>query len=359
MKLYVKYILKELTSLVILIGLALTTIIFMSQSLRYLTLVTNNGIDFLDFLQLSVLMTPYLLMIVLPIATFISVVYIYNKLIMDGELIVLCSSGLSRFALSSPALIMALALLITSYSISLYISPTSYNIFKNKVAYYKENYTSIFLEDGVFNDKIKGLTIYIAERKSDNSFNGIFIYDTRNDKPVTIMAEAAKLITKDNLIMFELYNGNHQELNKHNELDILYFDYLSYNLELKSNNYTTRWRDPQERYLSELLNPSENEDSYMLNKLRAEAHYRLTWPLLNIILTIMALIAIYPRNFSRRGQSKRIIITSICSIAMIALFVSFNNLISLIPKIVPFIYSFISVILAVCNYILFGRYRSI
>ncbi|AIL65229.1 lipopolysaccharide ABC transporter permease LptF [Rickettsiales bacterium Ac37b] len=358
MKLYVKYILKELTSLVILISFALTAIIFLSQSLRYLTLVTNNGIYFIDFLQLSILMVPYLLMIILPIASFISVIYVYNKFIMDGELIVLSSTGLNRFALSLPAFIMTFVILIISYTISLYVSPISYNIFKNKIAFYKENYTSIFLEDGVFNEK-KGLTIYIAERTADDSFNGIFIYDARTTDTTTLMAETAKLITKDNFISFELYNGNRQKVNKYNELDILYFDYLSYNIELKSNNYTTRWREPQERYLNELLYPPQDEIPEMFNKLKAEAHYRLTWPLLNFILTIMALIAIYPRHFSRRGQAKRITFTSICAIAMIVLFIGFNNIITITPKIVPSIYGIIGLIIIFCNYLLFCRYRAL
>lgn len=338
MRKYVIYILKSLIPSTLLIAVILTSIIWLSQSLRFINLIVSSGINFISFIKLTILIIPSLLLIILPISTFIGILYVYSKLVMDSELLVLEAAGLNKLAISKPAFILAIFMTILCYFISLYLLPVSYSQFKDKIAFYRDNYSSVMLEEGVFNNKIKGLTIYVEEHKAGGIIKGILVYDTRDpDRPITIIANKGKLIKFGNNPSLELINGNRQEINNNGELAILYFDNLVYDLSLVSNKTKHRSREPQERYLNELLNPVD-VPSNIVSKFKAEAHQRIIWPIYNIILTLIALIAIYPREFNRRGHKKRILIISV-SAALVALgSFAINNFAAHMPSLTPLIY---------------------
>jgi lipopolysaccharide export system permease protein len=68
-----------------------------------------------------------------------------------------------------------------------------------------------------------------------------------------------------------------------------------------------RWRQPEERYLTNLLWPREtNADQRYANELIAEGHRRLQFPLYTLAFSGIGLASILAGAFSRRGQAKRI-----------------------------------------------------
>jgi len=335
---YIKYITKNLLLPVILSTVTLTAIICLSQSLRYISLVVNSGAGFWIFLKLTLLITPSLLIIILPISTFISVLYTYNKLILDSELVVLKNAGLSRFSLSKPAIIIAIFTTLLGYFTSLYLLPVSYKEFKDQVVFYRDNYASVLLEEGVFNTKIKGLTIYIEEYLPDKTLKNILVYDHRNAaRPITMMASKGRFIKTGTSTNLELINGNRQEINNEGQLAILYFDNFKYDLSLEFTNNEGRSKELQERFLPELLYPKDMPDN-VVSKFKAEGHQRLTWPLYNFILTIIALLAVYPPEFNRKGQNKRILSHAMLAAALIVVYFFFNYLIARFPILTPLLY---------------------
>ena len=59
-------------------------------------------------LTLVVLLLPTFLGVALPITTFCAVLFVYNKLTMDSEMVVMRAAGLSQLQLAMPALLVAL-----------------------------------------------------------------------------------------------------------------------------------------------------------------------------------------------------------------------------------------------------------
>jgi lipopolysaccharide export system permease protein len=260
-------------------------------------------------------------------------------LIIDSEIVALTNAGVSRFSLSKPVLIIAIVMTIVSYCTTLYLLPISYSNFKDKINFYKENFTSIMLEEKVFNSKIKGLTIYIDERQKDGLLKSILIYDERNaEKPITMIAESGSFIRENNTLKLELKHGSRQELNSKGELSVLYFNYLIHELNISPPKKGTRWRETEERFIEELLFPKENLPEMLKGKLRAEGHQRLAWPLYNIVLSLLALIAVYPSEFDRKHQNKRIIICSTIAIVIVLSFFAMLNVTARFPMLYPFIY---------------------
>src|ERR1700722_11536232 len=130
MRRYNDYIAKQLAQAAVLITLSLTSIIWLTQALRFIDFIVNRGISFVSFLELTLLLIPSLMLFVIPFAFLCAALYVYYRLMMDSELLVLSGAGLSRFQIALPAIRIALIGTLFSYCISLYILPVSYHEFK-------------------------------------------------------------------------------------------------------------------------------------------------------------------------------------------------------------------------------------
>ncbi len=337
---YTRYIVKSLIVPALLILCTLTSIIWLTQALRFIDLIVNRGLDFSTFFYLSLLLIPSLATVVLPISLFTAVILVYNKLIMDSELIVLKGAGLSKFDLAKPALIVALGATLLGYAMSLYLLPASYREFKDMQAFIRNNYASLLLQEGVFSSPVEGLTVYIQERQADGMLKGILVHDGRTpDKPVTMMAQQGALVQTAQGPRFDLINGNRQEINhQQGQLSLLYFDHYSLDLSIYTNRKEHRWREPQERYINELFYPGVDDRPSMWGKLRAEGHQRLTWPLYNLILAVVALAAMFSGSFNRRGQWKRILMATVIAACVVIIAVGLNNIVAGMSALSPLMY---------------------
>lgn len=358
MKAYTRYIIRSLIIPVLIITSTLTMVVWLTQSVRFIDMIINRGLGFSTFLYLSILLIPSLISIILPIALFISVIFVYNRLTMSSELIVLEGAGLSRFSLAKPAFIIGIGATIIGYFLALYLLPTSYREFKDMQAFIRDNYASVLLQEGVFNSPIQGLTVYIQERQEGGMLKGILVHDDRiPERPVTMMAQEGKLIQTPTGLNFDLIYGNRQEINQeHGQLSLLYFDHYSLDLSMFTKSPTNRWREPQERYLGELFY-DDNSRPNMVGRLRAEGHQRLTWPLYNAILTLVALIAMFSGSFNRRGQWKRILIATSMAILLMVFSIGLNNIIANAPHLGPTAYINVGITLFLGMVIFMARYK--
>src|SRR5882762_7782826 len=102
-----RYILRQSLGMTLFVTIALSAAIWLTQSLRLVDLIVNRGLSVEMFLYLGILILPRFVDIVLPIGVFIAVLFTYNKLIAESEIIVMRASGLSQFGLAKPALILS------------------------------------------------------------------------------------------------------------------------------------------------------------------------------------------------------------------------------------------------------------
>jgi lipopolysaccharide export system permease protein len=227
---------------------------------------------------------------------------------MDSELLVLSSAGLSRFQLAKPALYVAAIIALIAYSISLYLLPVSYREFKDMQVYLRDNYASLLLQEEVFNSPVDGLTVFLRERDADGTMHGIIVHDSRDETkpPITMMAEEGRLEQTPQGPRFMLYHGNRQEVTN-GKLSFLNFDQYTLDISFYAAGGKDRIRQPEEMFLSELLFPDARGEEGA--RLIAEGHNRLTWPLFPIALTLLALAALLTGEFNRRGQWQRVTLT--------------------------------------------------
>lgn len=117
------YIFRQIGVSVVFLAFAITCAIWLTQSLRYVDYIVNRGLSLGTFFFFTMLLMPSLLVIILPMALFISVLFIYNRMATDRELIVMRAAGLSPMQLSSPAMWMATVVMLAGYAFNLYLLP--------------------------------------------------------------------------------------------------------------------------------------------------------------------------------------------------------------------------------------------
>ncbi|NBO18635.1 MAG: LptF/LptG family permease [Proteobacteria bacterium] len=250
---YNKYIVRHLVHSTLLITFSLTSIVWLTQALRFIDFIVNQGISVMLFLQLTLLLVPSLLLMILPPALFCAVLFTYNKLKMDSELIVMQAVGLSRWRLAMPALQMGALVMLIGYFIAFWLQPVSYGKFKDMQSFLRNSYVSLLLQEGVFSNPVNGLTVFIRDRDKEGILHGILVHDNRMpDDQVTMMAEQAQLVETPQGPRFLLTNGNRQEV--HNDrLSFLTFDNYTMDLSFYTKSMGARYPDTQEMYISQLL----------------------------------------------------------------------------------------------------------
>jgi lipopolysaccharide export system permease protein len=255
--------------------------------------------------------------------------FIYYKLVMDSELVVLRATGMSQLQLARPAIALTVLTMIAVYSITLYFLPTSYGAFKELQNEIRNDYSAVLLQEGVFNNIAEGITVYVRERGSDGELRGILVHDNREtDRPVTMMAERGALVRSAQGPRVVMVNGNRQQVDRPGgRLSLLYFDRYTVELSQLQGSIHARWREPRERYLDELFNPTDDPaDQRNYNELIAEGHQRLIAPLYVLAFVMIALAALLSGHLNRRGQTLRVLAAIVCVAGLEGLSLGLNDL---------------------------------
>jgi lipopolysaccharide export system permease protein len=335
---YNRYILKHLVHSTLLITFSLTSIVWLTQALRFIDFIVNQGVSITVFVTLTVLLIPSLLFMILPPALLVAILFVYNKLKVESELIVMQAAGLSKWRLAIPSIQMGVIVALFAYFIAFYLQPVSYRQFKDMQVFLRNNYVSILLQDGVFNNPVDGLTVFIRERDSNNILHGILVHDSRNPaSSVTMMAEQGKLVETPQGPRFLLMNGNRQET-RQGKLSFLNFENYTLDISLYTRGVGARYTDPQEMTVGQLfeedsaVSPAENLRRH------AEGHQRLLWPMYALSLSLVAMAILLSGEFNRRGHWQRVAIASLVSAGMLFSAVGLRGVMSANATLIPIAY---------------------
>lgn len=305
-----RYVIRQVLTAMIVVVVSLTCVIWLSQSLRFVDMIVNRGLPLSTFIYFTLLLLPTWLSLVLPIACFAAVIFVYNRMANDREIVVLTASGVSPLGLARPALLVALAVTLVGFLLNLYLLPVSYRGFKELQFQIRHNYTNVLLREGVFNSIGDDVTVYVRTRQPDGQLAGIIVEDDRSeDESVTLLAERGALVLADTGPRVFMVNGNRQARNhKTGQISVLYFDRYTVDLGGLREAVQRTFRDQNELFLDDLLSPSESvTEAKNFDKYRAEGHSRLATPLLGLALPLLGLAIVLHGEFSRRGQALRVV----------------------------------------------------
>src|SRR4051812_13306616 len=120
-----RYIFRTTLSAFFAVIVCLTALIWVTQALREIELMTSQGQTAIVFLQITALIIPNLVVLLAPVALLIAVAYVLNKLGTDSEIIVMNASGMSPWHLFYPFLAAAAVVSVLVFIFSAYIAPES------------------------------------------------------------------------------------------------------------------------------------------------------------------------------------------------------------------------------------------
>jgi lipopolysaccharide export system permease protein len=336
-----RYIFRQLVWWTIIVAVSLTCIVWLTQSLRFVEMIVNTGLSVTTFVTFTLLLLPSFLSLIGPIAVFAAVMFTYTKMLNDSEIVILRATGMSPLKIGRPALLLATLVMLLGYLNSIYLMPASFREFKDLQREFRSELSSLFLQEGVFNPVVDGITVFIRERSESGQLYGIIIHDERiPEKPVTMMAEQGAIVSSDKGPRVLMVNGNRQEVREDDgRLSLLYFDRYTFDLSALNKTEIDLWREPRERFLHELFfSPEEAGKIYNYRELRMEGIFRLSSPLLYLAFTAIGLALLLGGDFNRRGQFLRILTAVCCVTAIQVVVLSMKNLGEKTPALEPVMY---------------------
>jgi lipopolysaccharide export system permease protein len=314
-----RYIFKQLLGPTILAVLALTGVAVLSRSLSALDVLVDQRQNPLVFLQITLLATPMLVSMILPVGLIVAALVALNRLQAEQELVIAFAGGVNRWRLVAPALELAAMAALIALAINLWVQPYSYRTMRDTLNTVRTDLVATVIRPGEFTHPSPGLTVYARQMSNDGDARDLFIYQRAAGTGASVVtAREGRIGRRNGAPVLILHQGSNQQFNRQGVLNYLSFD--EYVLDLSpfmAVSATVRYK-LSDRYMHELFFPDMRGSWEQQNRLRmlAEGHSRLASPLYNLTFMSMALAAVLGASFSRFGYGRRIAITAVLTVVV-------------------------------------------
>jgi lipopolysaccharide export system permease protein len=300
------------TLLAIVGGLALVAVLTQGLSQERLDLIVENRQSVLVYLWATLLATPQIISLLMPIALFIAGAAALNVAHRENEVVVAQASGMSNWQVASPVLRLATLAAILHLGLNLWVQPSASRELRHTVTEAATDIASSLVREGMFMSHGDGLTTF-AGKVNGPEITFLVAHDSRNpSEEATYIAKNAFISEVEGKPALILQNGQRQTLRDNGALQSLTFKQSPLELGAFVNDQKAIVLEESDRYLPELFYPDMTNyyDHKNVGMLLAEGHARLSAPLLNIAMALLAIYAVLGGDFSRRGYAKRIAVAS-------------------------------------------------
>jgi len=286
-----RYIFRTTLGAFLVVCTSVTALMWITQAMRDIDLMTNQGQSVFVFVGLTSLIVPLLVQIIAPIAVMIAASHVLNKLGNDSELIVMNAAGMPPSILFKPLLAMAEVVPVLVAILSVYVAPWALRQLRLWATEVRADLVSNVVQPGVFSKLEERLTLHIRERLPNGQLLGILIDDQRSPKErLTILAEKGEIVRNQRGAFLVLENGNiHRHETGQRDPTLVLFDSYGFDLSWLTSGAQNIKYSVRERYLWELYDPARAGELFadQPNQIRAEFHDRITAPLYPIAFIIL------------------------------------------------------------------------
>ena len=301
-----RYIFRTTLGAFLVVLVSLTAVIWVTQALRDIDIMTSQGQTILVFVGITALIIPLLVMIIAPIAFMVAMGHVLNKLANDSELIVMNAAGMPPWRLLRPFLAVAMVVSLLVAAIASYGSPRALRELSHRLNDIRADLIGSIVQPGRF-VPVSHLTLHIRERLPSGQLLGIMIDDQRNPtERVTFLAERGDILTHDRTYLL-LADGSvqRQKAGEHDP-NIVEFDRYAFDLsQLSLGAQDAQRYSARELYLWELFrqNPDDPSIAEKPEQIRAELHDRLIAPLYPIVIAVLAFAYLGAPRTTRQSRT--------------------------------------------------------
>ncbi len=220
-----------LRSLIIILTIGL--IVWIIQAVNYLDFVIDDGHNFLIYFYYNLFNFPKIIHRILPFVFAISIFFELLKYEKNNELLLFWTNGVTKRKFIINLVNFAIVVMLIQILIGSIISPASQLKARSVLKDSNMDFLPNLIKQGKFIDTVSGLTIFINEKVTNNSFRNIFIQEgdlfnlNQNNNQIIFAKEG--LLLNENKKIFRLINGKIISTNN-NKLISFEFDKIDYNL---------------------------------------------------------------------------------------------------------------------------------
>ena len=321
-----KYFTRQLVAIFVMLLLILTGLAWMVQIMSMMKFLMNYGVELTSFLGMTFMIVPFIVSIILPFVAFIAILFVYNKMIGDNEVIVMAGTGMSPGRIARPALILAGILMIGHFFLNLFIVPATQAKFYDTQWNLRYGLAHLKLQESAFTEMSPGLVVYV-DKVSGHDLNHIMLSDTRHEnQEMVIFARTGKLISTMRGLSIVMDDGSLQATNDGTIIGTFEsFDMDLSVTEQSSNSSFKARRMSTGALLREdysLLSPRQQKT------VMTELCNRLLGPLMNFILAALCLAILLRSSLLRRRASFAPAAAVLAMSVVMAAFMSASNMLT-------------------------------
>ena len=347
---FIEEFLKNYLSILLAFGL----IIWITQAVRLLDLIGEEGNSIKTYFLYILSIMPKFFSRISLIIFFISFVVTISKFEDHNELRALWFSGLEKKKFINHLLRCSIILIIILVIIRCFIVPYFSNYSRYLLLNTGVGSIGPLLKQNNFNNPLKKITIYVGKKNQINELEDIILFEDGEDLKKTIIAKSGAVINENNKNLLVLVDGSIQEERKDKKISILDFDKTTLDLS-QYNKKTIEYYKFNEMLFFELIKKYNNKNNSEFSQIIGELNDRVVMPLFIPSLVLLAcFLIITNKEIVNYNLLKMIIFTygiTIIIISEILLDLSTKKLyVSFFLYVAPFLFFIINWVLL--NYFL-------
>lgn len=298
---------------------SLTSVIWITQALRDIDLMTSRGQTVLVFLGITGLIIPMLVLVIAPIALMIAVMHSIGRLSTDSELIVMNAAGMSPWALFRPFLYLSIMVAAIMTVIGVWLGPLGMQTLNHWANEVRADLVSNVVQPGRFNGFERGLVFHIRERQANGLLLGVFVDDRRNPKErATFIAEQGTIVKDERGAFLVLETGSVHRLEiakrekgqkgpvKPKDPTIVNYERYALDLAQARTDPQSQRGSARDQYFWDLVRNNPEKSKLAAGPVRAEMHDRIFAPLYPIVFTIITFAYLGAPRTTRQGRGMAI-----------------------------------------------------
>lgn len=282
----------------------LTGVVWVTQALRQIDLITSKGQTILIFLMMTGLALPSLVAIIAPVALFAGILYTLNKLNGDSELVVMSASGVSPLRLLRPMALLSGLVFAVVAALYIQVLPWSFGAIETLTTFVHADFIANFARPGAFSQLENGFVFHFRDRTPDGALHGVFMQDMRDpSKVTTYIAEVGKTVDRGGTSYLQLSKGVLLRPQSAGDSAMVTFD--DYTIDLSQFIHAVgAVKRPRERSTAQLMAPDAHDraDPALLGHIRSELLDRLASPLYAFVGGLIAFAALGEARTTRQGR---------------------------------------------------------
>ena len=150
-------------------------IIWVFQAVNFLDIIVEDGRNYLVYLNFSLLNFPKVISKLVPFVLFFSFLYVIGKYELKNELIIFWNFGINKIELINFFVKFSFFIMLLQIFLTAAIVPKSQDLARSFLRTSSINYLENFIKPKIFNDAVKGLTIYSNSKDESGNLKEIYL----------------------------------------------------------------------------------------------------------------------------------------------------------------------------------------